>query len=90
VAHEKKLVSPRFRTEPRVHELPQTPRRRSCYTEEQRERALGGDLAGLDLPRTLSLFASRMGARYIGSPVYDSYFNVFALPLVAPLADIAA
>jgi hypothetical protein len=30
-----------------------------------------------------------MGARFIGAPVYDPYFNVFALPLVATLADLA-
>lgn len=90
VAHEKKLVSPRWRAEPRAHAIPRTPRRRPYYTEEQRTRALGGDVAGLALPRTLSLFATRMGARFVGSPVYDAYFNIFALPLVAALADITA
>jgi hypothetical protein len=37
------------------------------------------------LPRTLSLLASKMGARFMGQPVYDPYFNVFALPLVTTL-----
>jgi hypothetical protein len=37
------------------------------------------------MPRTLSLYANKMGARYVGPPAYDPYFGVFALPLVAPL-----
>jgi hypothetical protein len=91
VARERRLVSPRFRALPRgAGDLPQTPRRRPGYTEEQRQRALRGDLGGLALPRTLALFAAGMCARYIGPPVYDSYFEVFALPLVATLTDIAA
>jgi putative hemolysin len=88
VAREKRLVTDRSFTEPRAHELPETPRRRPYYTPEQRSRGLGGALEGIPLPRTLSLFAKRMGARFIGSPVYDAYFNVFALPLIAALADI--
>lgn len=84
------LVSGSFRAEPRASERPETPRRRPCYTEEQRLRAHNGELAGLDLPRTLALFARRMGARYVGAPAYDAYFNVFALPLVATLAEIRA
>jgi len=43
-------------------------------------------LASLDLPRTLSVFARRMGARFAGCPIYDPYFGVFALPLVVALA----
>jgi len=90
VAQEKKLMSDRFRAAPRAHESPQTPRKRPCYTEEERQRARGGELTGLHLPRTLALFATRMSARFLGPPVYDSYFNVFALPLVAQLADVGA
>jgi hypothetical protein len=66
------------------------PRMRPRYTEEERLSAQSGDLQGLRLPRTLLLFAARMSARYIGPPVYDPYFNVFALPLVASLSDVAA
>jgi L-ornithine Nalpha-acyltransferase len=88
VAQEKDLVSERFHAEPRVSELPSTPQRRPIYTPAQRLRAREGDLTGIELPRTISLFAMRMGARYIGAPVYDTYFNIFALPLVATLADI--
>jgi hypothetical protein len=90
VARARRLVNDGLRAEPRVSDLPSTPRRRPYYTEEQRLRALVGDLAGLDLPRPLSVFAGAMGGRYIGPPVYDGYFNVFALPLVATLADLAA
>ncbi|MFO0586196.1 MAG: GNAT family N-acetyltransferase [Polyangiaceae bacterium] len=58
--------------------------RDSCpfYTEEQRRC---DDLARLPLPPALALFSRRMGARFLGSPVYDAYFNVFAMPLVAPV-----
>ncbi|MFT3772751.1 MAG: GNAT family N-acetyltransferase [Minicystis sp.] len=90
VAQEKGFCSARFAASPRVAEVPRTPRRRACYTEEQRRQAAGGDLTGIALPRTLALFASRMGARFIGPPVYDTGFDVFALPLVATLADLAA
>jgi N-acyl-L-homoserine lactone synthetase len=89
VAREKKLVHEHVRAERRTREVHATPRRRPYYTEEQRARALAGDLTGLALPRTLALFASRMGARFIGSPVFDAYFNVFALPLVAEIAPTA-
>lgn len=90
IAQLEELMNEQLRAEPRAHDLPETPRRRPYYTEEQRRCARNGEIAGLDLPRTLALFAARMGARFIGPPVYDAYFNVFALPLVATLADIAA
>jgi L-ornithine Nalpha-acyltransferase len=90
VAHEKSLMNERIHAEPRADEIPETPRRRPYYTAEQRMRAQEGNLTGLELPRTLALFAARMGARFIGPPVYDTYFNIFALPLVASLADIGA
>jgi putative hemolysin len=93
VAHDKNLISSRFRAEARAPHLartPGTPRARHCYTREQRLRALAGDRAGLELPRILALFARWMGARFIGAPLYDAQFKVFALPLVAALADITA
>jgi hypothetical protein len=31
-----------------------------------------------------------MSARFLGPPVYDGYLNVFALPLVAKLAEVGA
>lgn len=69
---------------------PPAPPRRPLYTPEQRRRAAQGDLAAIELPPTIALFARRMGARFIGAPLYDALFRVFALPLVATLAEIAA
>jgi len=86
----KGLVTDRLRAEPRALGPPETPRRRPYYTAEQRLCAQEGAFEGITVPRTLLLFAKRMGARFIGPPVYDAYFNVFALPLAAALADIAA
>ena len=77
------LVDARWRAEPRRAHAVRSQRRRPWYTDEQRRRAASGDGANLPLPRTLTLFAIRMGARFIGPPMYDDYFNVFALPLVA-------
>jgi L-ornithine Nalpha-acyltransferase len=85
VARARNLIHGRFRAERRAVLPARTPRRRACYTDGQRRRGLGGALDGLALPRTLALFAGRMGARFIGPPAYDDYFNVFALPLVAEL-----
>ncbi len=90
VAHDKDLISRHFHAEAHIAHPGRTARTRPCYTAEQRLRAQGGDRAGLELPRVLSLFSRWMGARFIGAPVYDAYFNVFALPLVAALGDIAA
>jgi hypothetical protein len=75
----------RGRSAPSAPPLPARP----AFTAEQRRRARLGDLAGLRLPRTLSLFATKMGARYIGPPVYEPRFGVFALPLAVDLARLA-
>jgi len=80
------LLDGGFHARPRVGPPWHTPRRRACYTEEQRQSASRGELDGLAVPRTIALFATRMGARYIGPPAYDRYFNVFALPLVTRLS----
>jgi len=64
-----------------------SPATRRLYTDEQHRRAAAGDRRGLELPRVLSLFAKRMGARFIGRPIYDGYFDIFALPLVVSLAE---
>jgi putative hemolysin len=77
------LVDGGWRAKPRSTPLVRSHRRRPCYTDEQRVSAARGRGAELPLPRTLALFAVRMGARFIGSPMYDDYFNVFALPLIA-------
>jgi putative hemolysin len=83
------LSAEHFRADPReLDRIPPRARHR-LYDAEQRTRAARGDYTNLELPRTLSLFATRLGARYIGPPVYDPYFNIFALPLVAVLAASA-
>jgi len=64
-------------------------RSRPAFTSEQRLKASRGDWVGLRLPRTLSLFATKMGARYIGPPVYEPRFGVFALPLAVDLVKLA-
>ena len=64
-----------------------SPPTRRLYTDEQHRRAAAGDRRGLELPRVLSLFAKRMGARFIGRPIYAGFFAVFALPLVVSLAE---
>jgi putative hemolysin len=88
VARDMRLVSDQFCVERRALGVPSTPRRRSCYSEEERLLGSRGQRAGLALPRTLSLFATKMGARFMGAPVYDSHFKVFALPLVAALSAL--
>jgi hypothetical protein len=75
------LVDPGFHAVPR-HHLPVRGRRR-CYSDDEREAARGDGAAALRLPRTIALFTGKMGARCIGAPAYDPYFNVFALPIVA-------
>lgn len=61
---------------------------RFLYTPEERASARRGAVASLKLPRTLALFANRMGARFIGAPAYDRHFHVFAAPLAVTLAAV--
>ena len=92
IARAKKLVSPHLDVTPRAPAPPAPRRVRPCYTPDQRLRARLAPhaLADLDLPRTLSVFARRMGARFVGGPYYEPDFGVFALPLVVALGDAAA
>ena len=78
------LVSEDVHADPLVAEPPITPRQRPFYTADERANQTSA-LAQLRLPGPLGLFANKMGARYIGPPVYDAFFGVFALPLVADL-----
>ena len=55
--------------------------RRFVYTPEERLLAQRGQLTALKLPKTLALFAGKLGARYLGTPAYDPHFRVFAMPL---------
>ena len=89
LVQQKRLVSSTFLARAREASRPAPSNRRAIYTDEQRRAARAGCLADLKLPKTLALFAHKMGARYIGAPSYDAYFNVFALPLAVRLADLA-
>jgi putative hemolysin len=90
VADHKWLVHPRWRVRP--HEPAQPPPVPSApfYTPAERERARLGWLDSLRLPKTLSLFARKMGARFIGEPTYDKHFRRYSMPLIAALDDVPA
>ncbi len=88
VAAKEGLVSERWHVEPRVSpEGPAEPVA-PLYSPQQRQRVCEGMLNGLRLPRTLGLFSRKLGARFVGAPLYDSQFRRYALPLVAALDDI--
>ncbi|MEO7033360.1 MAG: GNAT family N-acetyltransferase [Polyangiaceae bacterium] len=87
LVRERQWTDSRFSAVPRRSASPPANPTRFVYTEEQRCRSRPGALAEVELPRTLTLFAQRMRGRYIGPPVYEPHFNVFALPLVAQLSD---
>ncbi|NRD62805.1 GNAT family N-acetyltransferase [Corallococcus exiguus] len=90
VAASRGWLSPRWRVDvPDPWQAPVHPRNR-FYTPEERARAEQGQLDGLRLPRSPSLFASTMGARFISEPLYDAYFQWFTLPLVMALDEIPA
>jgi hypothetical protein len=90
VAQRLELTSERFRIRPRAPAPPPAAPSRFIYAREEKLRAERGDLAGLRLPRTLAIFAERMGARYAGEPIFDSYFGMFAMPLISSLDDVSA
>jgi hypothetical protein len=58
------------------------------YTPSERMFARQGRLGGLRMPRVLSLFARKVGARFVAGPLYDAGFHRFSLPLVATLDEI--
>lgn len=60
------------------------------FTASERARARQGQLEGLRMPRVLSFFAHKMGARFIAEPLYDEGFRRFSLPLVAALDEVPA
>lgn len=90
VAAHQGLLSTRWRARtlayPSSPEAPTAP----LYTPEERERARQGRFEGLRLPRVLSLFSGKMGARFIAEPLYDACFRRFSLPLVSALEDVSA
>jgi hypothetical protein len=90
VADHKGLVHPRWRV--RAHEPSRPPSVPSAplYTPAERERARLGWFDSLRLPRTLSLFALKMGARFLGEPLYDTHFRRYSMPLIAALDEVPA
>ncbi|MDC0713602.1 GNAT family N-acetyltransferase [Stigmatella sp. ncwal1] len=88
LARHQGLVSQRWQVQAHkpspLPEVPSAPH----YTPTQRALAQQGQLAGLRMPRTLSLFARKMGARFIAEPLYDAGFRRFSMPLIAALEDI--
>jgi L-ornithine Nalpha-acyltransferase len=60
------------------------------FSEEERRRAERGDLTGLKLPGTLSLYTRKLSARIIGDPILDPRFNMCSVPLLAALDDLPA
>ena len=90
VAAHQGLMSRRWRARTRPHPMPPATPVAPLYTPEESQRAHAGHLEGLRLPKVLSLFSRRMGARFISEPLYDAGFRRFSLPLVAALDDIPA
>lgn len=84
------LVSHRWRV--RAHAPPVPPATPSAprFTPSERARARQGSFSGLRMPRVLSFFAYKMGARFIAEPLYDTGFHRFSLPLVAALDEVPA
>ncbi|GMU03641.1 hypothetical protein KH5H1_77640 [Corallococcus caeni] len=90
VAAHRGWLSPRWRVDvPDPRQAPKRPRK-PFYTPEERARAEQGLWDGLRVPRSPSLFATTMGARFIAEPLYDAYFQWFTLPLVMALDEIPA
>jgi putative hemolysin len=84
------LVSQRWRA--RAHAPPEPPATPSAprFTPSERDHARQGHFHGLRMPRVLSFFAYKMGARFIAEPLYDTGFRRFSLPLVAALDEVPA
>ncbi|MFP2926316.1 GNAT family N-acyltransferase [Pyxidicoccus sp. 3LG] len=90
VAARLRCVNDRWKVTPhQPSPAPETPEA-PLYTPEARLRACQGRFDGLRLPRTLSLFSKKLGARFIGEPLYDARFRRFSTPLVAELDAIPA
>jgi putative hemolysin len=83
-------VSPRWRVRTLAAHAPPLVPRAPLYTPLERLHARLGQLSGLRLPRTLALFARKMGARFMGAPLYDAGFRRFSMPLIAGLDEIPA
>lgn len=79
LAEESGFVSGRWHVHAR-HESPAPPQSRHRLFEDVTKPAV--------FPRTLGIFAQTMGARYIGKPVYDAGFHMYAIPLALNLDEV--
>jgi hypothetical protein len=71
----------------RARERPPSPPRFLFFKgEEERRRAINGDPQAR-LPRAVSADAA-LGAKFIGGPLWDAYFGMFAVPLIASVEDV--
>ncbi|WNG39631.1 GNAT family N-acetyltransferase [Archangium violaceum] len=84
------LLSPRWRARAFSPPVPPEALSTPLYNASERMRAQQGQLEGLRMPRVLSLFSRKMGARFIAEPIYDAGFRRFSLPLVAALDEVPA
>jgi hypothetical protein len=82
-------VSPVLRVRPRKHAAPTGAPRAPLYSEEERRRYERGDTSVLKLPSVLQAYL-KVGAVFTGEPVFDPYFNIYFLPLIAPLDAVRA
>jgi predicted GNAT family N-acyltransferase len=73
-----------------AHESPPPPGQPSAvfYKPEHWELARQGRFGELPLPNVLSLFSGRMGAKFMGDPLYLPEFARLAFPIVARLNEI--
>jgi L-ornithine Nalpha-acyltransferase len=72
---------------PRVEERPPRPPRFAFYADEaERRRAIDGDRTAR-LPRAVAADAA-LGARYIGAPLWDGYFGMYSIPLIAEVDGV--
>lgn len=90
VAHSKGLVHPSWHVRALEPSQPPPIPVAPLYTPSERERARLGRMDSLRLPRTLGLFAHKLGARFLGEPFYDTHFRRYSMPLIAALADVPA
>jgi len=88
LARHKGLMSQRWRVQPRAHIPIPAASHAPLYTPSERMRAQQGKYDGLRMPRILSFFAHKLGARFLCEPLYDAGFRRYAMPLVAALDEI--
>ena len=77
------LLSPDFRLTPRLE--PETPSSRCIrhpLFDKAKHQDRAADFGALALPRTLSLYAVRMGGRFVGSPIYEARFRMCSIPIL--------